>query len=140
MSNLLAAVGIGQLEVLKDRVNKKREITQMYQNFLGDVSGIQFMPEASYGRCNRWLTVIKIDSEKFGATPLEVIAALEAQNIESRPVWNPLHKTKAFANSRVVGGEVAESLYRDGICLPSGTIMEEEDIQRISEIIKTLKA
>ena len=138
MSNILAAIGIGQLEVLPDRVAKKREINQLYKTHLEDVPGISFMPEAEYGQGNCWLTVIQIDRAKFGASPSDVIEALEKQNIESRPVWNPLHLHKAFSDYRCVGGEVAESLYRDGVCLPSGTIMTEADVIRVSEVIKIL--
>jgi len=138
MSNVLAAIGIGQLEVLPDRVAKKRQINQMYKQRLNDVPGISFMPEAAYGQSNCWLTVIQIDESKFGASPTDIIEALEKQNIESRPVWNPLHLHKAFADCRCVGGEVAESLYRNGVCLPSGTIMTETDVARVSDVIKSL--
>ena len=138
MSNVLAAIGIGQLEVLKERVGQKRAIAEMYQNFLADVPGISLMPEANYGTCNRWLTTIQVDSKEFGAEPLDIINALEAENIESRPVWNPLHLHKAFADCRCVGGAVAESLYNKGVCLPSGTIMTEEDIKRITDTIASV--
>ena len=140
MSNIIAAIGIGQLEVLEDRVNKKRWIAQQYQELLADVEGITFMPEADFGRCNRWLTVALIDRDKFGVGPLDVIEALEAENIESRPVWNPLHRTKAFEGSRCVGGEVADEFYRDGICFPSGTIMTETDLKRICEIVRSVSS
>lgn len=138
MSNVLAAIGIGQLEVLPDRVAAKRQINQLYKKHLGDVDGISFMPDAEYGQGNCWLSVIQIDSSKFGASPTDVIDALEQRNIESRPVWNPLHLHKAFAGCRCVGGEVAESLYRNGVCLPSGTIMTEADVARVSDVIKSL--
>ena len=136
MSNIIAAIGIGQLEVLTDRVNKKRLINEQYQNFLGDTPGLSFMPEASYGRANRWLTTVLVDRKTFGAEPLDIIAALDAENIESRPVWNPLHLNKAFADCRTVGGAVSESLYKNGVCLPSGSIMTEWDVNRVSDIIR----
>ena len=135
MSNIVAAIGIGQLEVLADRVNKKRVIFDQYHNFLGDAPGLSFMPEAAYGRSNRWLTTMLVDPKAFGAQPLDIIAALDAENIESRPVWNPLHLNKAFADCRTVGGSVSESLYKHGVCLPSGTIMSESDVKRVSDII-----
>jgi len=138
MSNIIAAIGIGQLEVLTDRVNKKRLINEQYQNFLGDTPGLSFMPEASYGRANRWLTTVLVDRKTFGAEPLDIIAALDAENIESRPVWNPLHLNKAFADCRTVGGAVSESLYKNGVCLPSGTIMSESDVNRVSDIIRSV--
>ena len=96
MSNILAAIGRGQLKVLDERVKRKREIFDYYQNALGDLSGIEFMPEAPYGRSNRWLTVILITPEEFGASPAEVMAALEAENIEARPMWKPMHMQPVF--------------------------------------------
>ena len=140
MSNILSAIGIAQLEVLPDRVAKKRQINQFYRNQLEDVAGISFMPAADYGESNCWLTVIQINSSKFGSSPSDVINALEERNIESRRVWNPLHLQKAFAGSRCVGGEVAESLYQTGVCLPSGTIMTEAEVARVSEVIKGLSS
>ena len=137
MSNIIAAIGIGQLEVLEERVNQKRAVFDQYQKLLGDLPGITFMPEASFGRANRWLTVILVDAKKFGSEPLEIIDELAKHNIESRPVWNPLHLNKAFENCRVVGGDVSEMLFRNGLCLPSGSAMSSEDIERICKIIKS---
>lgn len=96
MSNVLAGIGRGQLEVLDDRVARKREIFGYYRDALADVPGIEFMPEADYGRCNRWLTVILITPEVFGADRETVRLALEAENIESRPVWKPMHLQPVF--------------------------------------------
>ena len=96
MSNILAAIGREQLRVLDERVNKKREIFDYYQKALGDLPGIEFMPEASYGRSNRWLTVILITPEEFGADREAVRLALEVENIESRPVWKPMHLQPVF--------------------------------------------
>jgi len=138
MSNIVAAIGIGQLEVLPDRVNKKREIFDWYVEELADLPGVTFMPEASYGRCTRWLTTLTIDADKFGAGPLDVIAALEKENIESRPVWNPLHLHKAFNDCRVVGGSVSRELYEKGLCLPSGTIMTRNDVGRVATIVRSV--
>ena len=137
MSNVLAAIGIGQLEALSSRVDRKREVFDHYVTELGDLPGWQFMPEADYGRCNRWLTVATIDPEAFGATHEDVIVALEQQDIESRPVWKPLHLQKAFSKYRVVGGSVSEKLFNAGICLPSGTAMDAQDIDRICNIIRS---
>jgi dTDP-4-amino-4,6-dideoxygalactose transaminase len=159
MSNIVAAIGRGQLRVLDDRVQKKREIFRYYFDKLNDVPGIEFMPEAPYGRPNRWLTVILITPDEFGADREKVRLALEAENIESRPVWKPLHlqpvfqtyenessesETKDFYNSastdgkvlcRAVGGKVAEDLFERGLCLPSGTQLTTEDLDRIISII-----
>ena len=136
MSNIVAAIGIGQLEVLSDRVEKKRQINQWYQELLRDLPGVSFMPEASFSRSTNWLTVMQIDSEKLGATPLDIIKALDEENIESRPVWNPLHLHKAFEHCRCVGGEVSESLYQNGLCLPSGTVMSRDDVELVSSIFR----
>ena len=98
MSNILAAIGRGQLRVLDDRVEAKRRIFIYYKEALGDISGIEFMPEASYGRSNRWLTVILITPEEFGTDREAVQQTLEAENIEARPVW-PTPRREANAPS-----------------------------------------
>jgi dTDP-4-amino-4,6-dideoxygalactose transaminase len=142
MSNILAAIGLGQLRVLNERVQRKREIFNYYVQALKDLPGITFMPEADYGRCNRWLTVILIDPEKFGVDRERVRLALEENNIEARPVWKPMHLQPAFKSkikSRVVGGEVSERLFKYGLCLPSGTAMTENDLERVVQIVRGLK-
>jgi len=136
MSNVVAAIGIGQLEVLADRVNKKRQIAAWYNQHLEQIDGLHLMPEAEFARATRWLTVFTIDPAKVTTKPLEIVAALEANNIESRPVWKPLHLQKAFADCRSVGGVVALNLYENGICLPCGTEMTEDDVSRVCDIIK----
>ena len=139
MSNILAAVGIGQLEVLSERVARRREINQLYETQLGDIEEISFMPEADYGKANKWLTVATLSTHS-SIQPLDIIAALDAENIESRPVWNPLHLHKAFNDCRCVGGDVAKSLYESGICLPSGSSMSDSDVERVTKIIRGLFA
>ena len=148
MSNILAAIGRGQLEVLDERVARKREIFDYYRERLAGIPGMSFMPEAAYGRSNRWLTVVLIDPEEFGADREMVRQELEQENIESRPVWKPMHMQPVFGNTnsddgaatrrtkqryaaRVVGGEVAESLFNQGLCLPSGTALSAEDLDRV---------
>ena len=96
MSNIVAAIGRGQLKRLSERVQQKRDITAYYEYRLGDVPGISFMPEAPYGQSNRWLTVILVDPDAFGADREEIRLALEAENIESRPVWKPMHLQPVF--------------------------------------------
>ena len=136
LSNILAAIGLGQLEVLQDRLTSKRWIHAQYEEQLKDVPGIGFLKEAEYGRCNRWLTVLRLGNET-GVSTTQVIAALEEYNIESRPVWKPMHTQPCLTNKRVVGGAVADEIHRTSICLPSGTIMTADDIKRVSDIIKT---
>jgi dTDP-4-amino-4,6-dideoxygalactose transaminase len=133
MSNLLAAVGRGQLRVLPQRVDRKRTIFEAYCRALRGVPGIEFMPEASYGRATRWLTVILVDPAEFGATRDDIRLHLESLNIESRPVWKPMHLQPVFKGCRVVGGVVAERLFDRGLCLPSGTQMTDDDVSRVVE-------
>lgn len=137
LSNILAAIGRGQLAWLDDRVNTKRRIFEAYQEALGSLPGIAFMPECTTGRCNRWLSVMLIDAEEFGATPEELRLALEAENIESRPVWKPMHLQPVFRGCQVRGGEVSERLFKQGLCLPSGTAMTDADIERVITAIRS---
>ena len=137
MSNVLAAIGRGQLRVLDQRVEKKRKIFQKYLELLGDLPGIEFMPEAHWGTHSRWLTVITVDSEKFGANKEEIRQALEAQNIESRPLWKPMHLQPLFSNCEFVGTDISENLFKKGLCLPSGTAMEDKDIYRVVDVISS---
>ncbi|MFN7018960.1 MAG: DegT/DnrJ/EryC1/StrS family aminotransferase [Fimbriimonadales bacterium] len=140
MSNLLAAVGRAQLRTLEERVQKRRWIFEQYQLRLGDLPGVDFMPEAPWGRCTRWLSVILIDEQAVGVSPETVRLALEAENIEARPVWKPLHLQPVFQECAVVGGAVAEELFRKGLCLPSGTGMTEADIERVVAVIRRVFA
>lgn len=143
MSNIVAAIGRGQLRVLDERVKAKHRIFEFYRNALKDIPGIAFMPQAPYGRSNRWLTVILINPELFRADRETVRLALDAENIESRPVWKPMHMQPVFGSgksekiypARAVGGDVAEDLFERGLCLPSGTAMTDEDMERIVSII-----
>jgi dTDP-4-amino-4,6-dideoxygalactose transaminase len=136
MSNLLAAVGRAQLERLDEKVAKKRTINQFYRKALGELPGIEFMPEASYGRSNCWLTVILITQKEFGMDREGVRRALEAENIESRPIWKPMHLQPVFKDCRIAGGSVSEDLFARGLCLPSGTQMTEQDLERVTKVIK----
>jgi dTDP-4-amino-4,6-dideoxygalactose transaminase len=131
LSNLLAGVGRAQLAVLDARVAARRAIFDQYQSALGSEPGISFMPEASYGCSTRWLTCVQIDAEQFGATREDVRLHLESHNIESRPVWKPMHKQPVFEDCRRVGGEVAEQLFADGLCLPSGSSLALSDLDRV---------
>jgi dTDP-4-amino-4,6-dideoxygalactose transaminase len=156
MSNIVAAIGRGQLKVLDERVERKREIFEYYRNALGDLPGIEFMPEAHFGKANRLLTVILITREEFGADRESVRLALEDENIESRPLWKPMHLQPVFdvgrkpqgtkltdnksIKARAIGGEVAEDLFNRGLCLPSGTAMNEEDLERIIAVIKSCRS
>ena len=136
LSNILAAIGRGQLRVLDERVAAKRRIFDAYVELLADTPGIDFMPEADGNIGNRWLSVILITPEEYGATPEDVRLALEEHNIESRPMWKPMHMQPVFAGCRVRGGKVSEDLFNRGLCLPSGTAMTDGDIDRVADIIR----
>ena len=101
--------------------------------------GIEFMPEASYGRANCWLTCITVDPEAFGATREEIRLELERQNIESRPVWKPMHLQPVFSSCRMRGGQVGERLFERGLCLPSGSSLTAQDRQRVAEIVSAMR-
>ena len=133
MSNVLAAIGRGQLLVLDARVRRKQWIFDYYKRALSGMPGIEFMPEADYGNPTRWLTVILITPEIFGADRETVRLALEEHNIEARPVWKPMHMQPVFKGALMRGGAVCEDLFRRGLCLPSGTAMGEEDLDRVIE-------
>ncbi|MGE4292209.1 MAG: DegT/DnrJ/EryC1/StrS family aminotransferase [Desulfovibrio sp.] len=136
MSNVAAAIGLGQLEVLEERVARRREIEAWYEERLGGLRGVSFMPEAGHGRSNRWLSVLLLDETVFGCGPERIRLALEAENIEARPVWKPMHMQPVFADEQYFGGAVAEELFRSGLCLPSGTAMRETDLERVAAVIE----
>jgi len=137
LSNVCAGIGRGQLRVLEDRVAARRRNFDYYYRALSDVPGIEFMPEAPWGRHTRWLTCLTIDPEKFGATREDVRLALESANIESRPVWKPMHLQPVFSQYEAVGGSVAEDLFNRGLCLPSGSNLTEADLERVVDIVRS---
>ena len=136
MSNLLAAIGRGQLRVLSDRVRARREVFAYYKESLGGLPGLEFMPEAPYGVPTRWLTCITIDPDEFGATREDVRLALESADIEARPIWKPLHLQPVFSQCRVRGGAIAEEIFERGLCLPSGSNLTGPELSRIVEIVR----
>ncbi|MFC1882178.1 DegT/DnrJ/EryC1/StrS family aminotransferase [Thermodesulfobacteriota bacterium] len=139
MSNVLAAIGRGQLKVLDERVRKRRQIFDFYYQALKNVAGIAFMPEAPYGKSSRWLTIILVDPVKFGSDCEKIHQALEQEKIEARPIWKPMHLQPVFSGTKCIGGKVAEELFQKGLCLPSGTAMTDEDLNRIVSAILNCK-
>ena len=139
LSNLLAAVGRGQLEVLEDRVAARRRVFDAYRAQLGDLPGIGFQPEAPWGRHSRWLTAITVDAEAFGADRETLRLALEAANIESRPLWKPMHQQPLFAGHETIGGAVADNLFASGLNLPSGSILTDDDLDRVIATIRACR-
>jgi len=140
MSNIVAAIGRGQLTVLDERVKARREVFQRYKEALGDIPGVGFMPEASYGQANRWLTVVTLDSIHTSITPMQIIETLEAENIEARPVWKPMHLQPLFADCMYFthedGVSISDLLFARGVCLPSGSNLSLDDQQRVIQVIK----
>jgi dTDP-4-amino-4,6-dideoxygalactose transaminase len=137
MSNLLAAVGLGQLRNLDYHLARRRANNEYYRRHLASMPGIEVMPEAEYGRSNCWLTCITVDPARFGATREDLRQHLELANIESRPVWKPMHLQPAFSECRVRGGAVAARLFERGLCLPSGASLTENDRSRVLEVLDT---
>lgn len=131
MSNVLAAIGVGQMEVLDDRIKKKREIFKWYREFLKDLD-VEFMPEIENSFGNRWLTTLIFND----LNPFKIIEKLAKKNIESRPLWKPMHLQPVFKDAKVYNRGVSEELFEKGICFPSGTALKKSDIEKISKIIK----
>jgi len=140
MSNVLAAIGRGQLRVLGDRVAARRRNFAFYREALGDIPGIEFMPEAPWGTHTRWLTTLTIDPEEFAADREDIRRALDAEGIEARPVWKPMHLQPLYAQSPIVGRGVADDLYARGLCLPSGSNLTETDLERVVAVIRRTAA
>lgn len=137
MSNILAAIGRAQLAVLEERIAGKRDIFRFYREALSDLPGLEFMPEAPWGGHTRWLTVALIDSAAGAVNRDDVLRALERANIEARPVWKPMHLQPLFRHCKVFGGAISERIFQDGICLPSGTAMEEDTLTMIADVIRS---
>jgi len=131
LSNLLAAIGRGQLAVLDERVAARRAINARYRALLADVPGISFMPEAAYGQASWWLTVLLVDPDAFGADRDAVRRHLAELGIEARPAWKPLHLQPAYRGVRAVGGAHAERVWETGLCLPSGSALTVEEQERV---------
>jgi pyridoxal phosphate-dependent aminotransferase EpsN len=138
MSNVLAALGRAQLEALPERVVARRRVNARYQELLADEPGISFMPEASWGEGNRWLTCVVVDPDVFGGDREAIRLALEAEDIEARPVWKPMHLQPVFSGHRAYGGDTSRTLFDRGLCLPSGSALTDGDLERITAIVRSV--
>lgn len=135
MSNVVAGIGRGQLKILDQRVDKKKYIFEYYKRELGHLSGVNFMPINCWNEPNYWLSVITLTGS---VRPIDIMKELEAQNIESRPVWKPMHLQPFFSGFDYMGGNVSEELFENGVCLPSDTKMSDDDLERVCTVIKGL--
>ena len=141
MSNISAGIGRGQMEVLQDRVDARRKMHDFYVELFNDINGIKIFSEPNPDYfSNHWLSAITIDSKIAGATREDLRLALLEDNIESRPLWKPMHMQPVFSNAPYYGGKVAEELFEHGLCLPSGSNLTDDERERIAKAIyKTLK-
>jgi dTDP-4-amino-4,6-dideoxygalactose transaminase len=134
LSNICAGIGRGQLQVLDTRVTQRRAIFERYVDNLKSFNGVTFQPEMKDSFSNRWLTCIVLPDE-YGITPEEIRLALEEHNIESRPLWKPMHLQPVFEDAPSYGGAVSEELFAKGLCLPSGSNMAADDQMKVIEIL-----
>jgi dTDP-4-amino-4,6-dideoxygalactose transaminase len=136
LSNLLAAVGRGQVQRLGEMVAARRETARYYREALGDLDGLTFMPVAGYGEPNWWLTCLLVDPDRFGASRDQLLARMAAHNIEARPAWKPMHLQPVFRDCVMRGGDVSADLFRRGLCLPSGSALTEHDRRRVVDAVR----
>lgn len=137
MSNVIAGIGRGQLQVLDLRVKQRRAIAFRYRDAFADLPGINLMPQAERGLHTNWLSCFLLDERKFGLSRDQLIATLDAANIESRPVWKPMHLQPLYQACECFGGQVAEDLYLRGICLPSSSSLTFEDQLYVINTVRT---
>jgi dTDP-4-amino-4,6-dideoxygalactose transaminase len=140
LSNLLAAIGRGQLRSLPTKLARRRAINGRYRDALSDLPGLAFMPEAAYGRSNHWLTCLTIDPVSYGASREDIRLELDAHDIESRPLWKPMHRQPVFSGCEMAGGSVADGLFDRGLCLPSGSTLATTSQARIVAIVASRHA
>lgn len=137
MSNICAGIGRGQMEVLKDRIAQRRKVYGQYHEKMKDIAGVSFVEEPAGYYSNRWLSTILVDPQQaHGVTRETLRLALDAENIESRPLWKPMHQQPIFEDAPYYGNGVSDKLFENGLCLPSGSNMTEDDMGRIFEVIE----
>ncbi len=136
LSNVLAAIGRGQLMVLDERVRQRRAVAERYRAAFAEVPGLQAMPEASFGLHTRWLSCFLVEPAAFGCTRDELLDRLSAADIEARPVWKPMHLQPLFRGFEIIGGAVAEDLFARGLCLPSSSSLTPADQDRVIEVVR----
>jgi len=135
MSNLLAAIGLGQLEVLQARIASRQQVSDWYKEKFASAAGLAFMPVPSFSQPNFWLSCLTMDKEKISVSPIQVIEQLQKQNIEARPLWMPMHMQPVFKSNQVFERGVGRALFASGLCLPSGSRLQKTEVEQISQII-----
>jgi dTDP-4-amino-4,6-dideoxygalactose transaminase len=140
MSNIVACIGRGQLEVLTQRIERKREIFEWYRSIFSSIPGVSMMPEPPGAQCNYWLSCVVIDEKQAGFSAEQLRLAFEADTIESRPLWKPMHLQPVFAQCKAMLNGIAQHLFEQGLCLPSGTAMAQPQLQRIQRVIQQVAA
>lgn len=137
MSNICAGIGRGQMLVLRDHVARRREINALYRELLEDVPGVSFLvnPNADFNS-NHWLTCIIVKPDVAGFSREDIRLKMEEENIETRPLWKPMHLQPVFAGTPYYGGNTAEKLFDNGLCLPSGSSLSDEDIRRVADVVR----
>jgi pyridoxal phosphate-dependent aminotransferase EpsN len=138
MSNVLAAIGRGQLEVLDERIRQRRAVAFRYREGFADLPGIELMPQAGYGLHTNWLSCFLVDEEEFGASRDDILLGLAALDIEARPLWKPMHLQPLYAGCDRYGGDVAEDLYDRGLCLPSSSSLTAEAQDVVIEAVRAV--
>jgi pyridoxal phosphate-dependent aminotransferase EpsN len=136
LSNVLAAIGRGQLEVLDERVGQRRAVAFRYRDAFADLPGISLMPQAPYGLHTNWLSCFLVDAERFGASRDDILAALGALDIEARPLWKPMHLQPLHAACDRYGGEVAARLFEQGLCLPSSSSLSLDTQRAVIDVVR----
>ncbi len=137
MSNVVAGIGRGQLKVLDERVAKKKYIFEFYKRELGGLEGVEFMPVNEWNKPNYWLSCITLNGN---VKPIDIMEALEKENIESRPIWKPMHMQPVFEKYDFISGGVSKKIFESGVCLPSDTKMTDDDLNRVCNVVKGLWA
>lgn len=135
MSNIIAGIGRGQLKVLDQRIEKKRYIYGFYKKELGGLEGVEMMPINEWNEPNCWLSCMTV---KGKVRPIDIMEALEKENIESRPIWKPMHMQPFYEGYDFIGEGVSEKIFENGVCLPSDTKMTDGDLSRVVEVIRGL--
>ena len=139
LSNILAGIGCAQTDVLEERIKRRREINAFYKSELSQIEGISFHTEPNESLfSNYWLTAMLLDKRKINTSPLQICELMDRQNIECRPLWNPMHRQPIFKDFPFYGSGISEKLFAEGLCLPSGSNLSEEDLRRIVENLKKI--